>query len=45
MGDAANLVKKADCNTKLSDFEKKILHHDHSKYIITQGFNKLVDSR
>ena len=40
--DANNLVKKADYNTKIAETEKKILDHDHSKYITTQEFNKLT---
>ena len=40
--DADNLVKKADYNTKIAETEKKILDHDHSKYITTQEFNKLT---
>ena len=36
---AGNLVKKADYNTKIAEIEKKILDHDHDKYIISQEFN------
>ena len=40
--DTNNLVKKADYNTNIAEIEKKILDHDHSKYITTQEFNKLT---
>ena len=34
-------VKKADCNTKIGEIEKKITV-DHAKYITTQEFHKLT---
>ena len=37
-----NLVRKADFNTKIVEIEKKILDHNHDKYITTQEFNKLT---
>ena len=40
--DNSDLVKKIGYNTKL---EKKITDHDHTKYIITQEFNKLTSDR
>ena len=40
--DTSNLVKTADYNTIISEFEKRILDHDHGKYITTQEFNKLT---
>ena len=40
--DAGNLIKKADCNTKIAETEKKVLGHDHSKFITTQKFTKLT---
>ena len=39
---AGNLVKKTDNNKKSSEIEKKILDHDHLKYISNQEFNKLT---
>ena len=33
-------MTKTDCNTKIAGTERKILDHNHSKYIITQEFNK-----
>ena len=35
-------MKKTDCDTKLSDIEKKIADHNHDKYITTQEFKKLT---
>ena len=35
-------LKKTVCNTKISEIEKKILDHDHDKYITTQEFNILT---
>ena len=40
--DTGNLVKKSDYNTKISDIENKINDHDHTKYITSQKFNKLM---
>ena len=34
------MQKKADYNTKCSEIERKVLNHDHSKYINTQKGNK-----
>ena len=34
------MVKKADCNTKIVEIEKKI--PDHDKYVTTPKFNKLT---
>ena len=36
----SKLVKKADCDTKIVEIEKKILDHDN--YITTEDFNKLT---
>ena len=39
------LVKKTtttDYNAKISDIEKKVIDHDHDKYITTSEFNKLT---
>ena len=35
-------MKKADYNTKISEIEKNILVHDHSKYITSKELNKLT---
>ena len=44
--DVSNLVKKTDCNTKISENENKtITDHDHDKYITTQEFNKLTSEK
>ena len=40
--DTSDLVKKADMTQKLMKLKKKILDHDHGKYITTQVFNKLT---
>ena len=40
--DVSSLVKKTDYNTKISDIEKKIIDHNHDKYITTPEFNTLV---
>ena len=37
-----NLVKKTYYNTKISETEKKIIGHDHDKYIAIPGFNNLT---
>ena len=42
--DASSLVKKTDYNTKISDIEKKIIDHDHDKYITTPEFNTMASS-
>ena len=34
--------KKLDCNTNINEMEKKIIDHDHEKYITTPEFNKLT---
>ena len=34
--DTSDLVKKTDCNTKVSEIKKKITDHNHDKYITTQ---------
>ena len=38
----SNLVKKSDCNTKITEIEKKLTNHKHDKYITTPEFNKLA---
>ena len=35
-------MKQTDYDTKISDIEKKIVDHNHDKYITTQQFNKLT---
>ena len=40
--DTSNLVKKTDCNTNISETEKKTLDHDHDKHITTQECNNLA---
>ena len=40
--DVNNLVKKADYDTKISEIEKKVIYHNHDKYITTQEFNKFT---
>ena len=34
-----NLVKKTDCNAKISETEKKTTDDDHDKYITIPKFN------
>ena len=34
--------KKFDYNTNIDEIEKKIIDHDHEKYITTQEFHKLT---
>ena len=43
--DTINLAKKADYNTKVSEFEKKIIDHYNGKYNTTQELNKLTTKR
>ena len=40
--DSIDLVKKADYDTKIGKIEKKILDHNHDKYITTQELKKLT---
>ena len=40
--DVCILVKKTDYNRKISDIEKKIIDHNHDKYITTPEFNTLA---
>ena len=42
IANVSNLVKKTDCNTKITEIENKINNHNHDKYIDTQEFNKLA---
>ena len=38
------VVKKIDCDTKISELEKKLTDHNHEKYITTPEFNTLAAS-
>ena len=38
----SNLVRKTDYDTKISELEKKLTHHNNDKYIITPEFNTLT---
>ena len=38
----SNLVKKTDCETKISEIEQKINDHNHHKYITASDFNKFT---
>ena len=41
IGNISSLIKKTDYNTKITEIEKTLTHHDHDKYITTPEFNKL----
>ena len=36
------VVRKTDYNTKIAEFEKKIINHNHDKYITTSEFKTLA---
>ena len=38
----SSLVKKTDCNTKITEIEKKFTDHNQDKYITTSEFNNLA---
>ena len=38
----SSLVKKTDCDTKISKIENKVSDHNHDKYITTPEFNILA---
>ena len=38
----SNLVRKTDCDTKISEIEKKDSDHNHDKHITTPEFNNLA---
>ena len=40
--DVSILVKKADCDTKIAEIEKKRDHDHNNKYMTTQQFNNLT---
>ena len=42
MPNVINLVKKTDCNTKITEIENKVNNHNHDKYITTLEFNTLA---
>ena len=42
--DVSSSVKKTEYNTKISVIEKKIIDHDHDKYITTPEFNTMTAS-
>ena len=42
--DVSILVKKTNCNTKISELEKALTDHNHDKYITTPEFNDLAAS-
>ena len=40
--DVSSLVKEANYDTKISNLEKNLTHHNHDKYITTPAFNTLA---
>ena len=42
--DVSSLVKKTDHSTKNTEIEKKLIDHNHDKYITTPEFNTLSAS-
>ena len=40
--DTSHLVKETGSDTRIGEIEKKIIDHDHAKYITIQEFNKLM---
>ena len=40
--DVSSLVKKTNGNTKISELEKRLNHHNHVKYVTTLEFNTLA---
>ena len=38
----SSLIKRTDCNTKITEIKKKINDHNHDKYITTPEFNTLA---
>ena len=40
----SSLVKKTDNDTKITEIGKKLVDHDHSKYMTTPEFNTLAAS-
>ena len=42
--DTSNLLKKADYNKTISEIDKRVLNHNHGKYITAQEFNKLTEN-
>ena len=37
-----SLVKKTDCDTKISEIENEVIDHNHGKYNTTREFNILA---
>ena len=44
ISDVRSLAKKTNYDTKISDLEKKLIDHNHDKYITTPEFNTLAAS-
>ena len=40
--DVSSLIKETDYNTKVTEIENKLNHHNHDKYIDTAEFNKFA---
>ena len=40
--DISSLGKKREYDTKISEIEKKLIDHNHDKYITTPEFNRLT---
>ena len=40
--DISSLVKKADYDTKITEIERKLIDHNHDKYITILEFNTLA---
>ena len=38
----SSIVKKADYDTKITEIEKKLIDHNHDKYITLPEFNTLA---
>ena len=38
----SSLVKKTDCNAKISEIENKLTDHNHDKYITTPAFDRFT---
>ena len=38
----SGLLKKTDCNTKITDMENKLNNHNHDKYVATSELNTLA---
>ena len=40
--DVSSLVKKTNFDIEISEFEKKLIDHNHHKYITTPEFNRFT---